>query len=250
MEQQVDGSAALVILDYSNVFPGRSDEDEFATSVQRLRSIAKAIIDRSTASRVLLRLYGGWMQDGRAHSNAASRAQLLTTQADPFPVIADGRVVHGRLELATALLSFPEYVLPDTYRIRGAVPRLILRDGAAPKGCAAADTCPALILKRFTKGPRKLCPVSECPVTCKTAFVHAEQKMVDTHMAADILHAATAHEYEFVAVVSGDSDVVPPLLQAARSVHGRLALAPNSGFMPQHFVHVLRDAGVEIVEAA
>ena len=242
-------SSAIAVVDYSNVLPGRMDEDQPNRSVVRLRSIALSVARISGASHVILRLYGGWMMKGGHQSDAASRALLVATQTDPFPTPMSTGIVNGRFELATSLLSRPDIELPETYRIRGSVPRVRIRDGTKPADCVGESaTCPAVILKRFTRSPRKLCPAENCSVTCEKAFVHNEQKMVDTHMASDILHAANSSDYQFVAIVSGDTDLIPPLLQAAQLNQVPIGLWPITGTMPTDFLDALSRTGVKIIE--
>lgn len=249
MRARIDLTSAMAVVDYSNVLPGQMDVEQPGESALQLRNIAHAIAQASGVSHVLLRLYGGWITKDGVQSRGASRALMTSAAADPFPFRVSNEIVHGRFELATSLLSMPSYELPETYRVRGAVPRIRVRDGAKPSECARDTmTCPASILKRFTKDRRKQCPVEDCIVTCEMAFTHAEQKMVDTHMASDILHAVASNIYSLVAVVSGDTDLVPPLLQAARSSATRIGLMPGAVTMSQELIEVLEQAGVESIE--
>ena len=249
MRARPELASAIGVIDYSNVLPGQMDVEQPDKSALQLRKIARSISQASGASHILLRLYGGWMAKDGVQSSGASRALMTSTAADPFPFRASNEIVHGRFELATSLLSMPSFELPETYRVRGSVPRIRVRDGIRPSDCARDPiACPASILKRFTKDSRKRCPVESCIVTCEMAFTHAEQKMVDTHMASDILHAALSNNYSLVAVVSGDTDLVPPLLQAASSSSTRVGLVAGSVAMSQELVDALEQAGVESIE--
>lgn len=241
-------TSALALVDYANVLPGRTDELEPGHAEVLLRRIAITVAAVNGSERVHVRLYGGWMQ-GLEQSDAASRALIAATKADPFPFTTGGRIVHGRIELATSLLSEPTWHLPSTYRIRGSVPRLRLRDSPLPLGCVRdTATCPAVMLKRFTRKQSKLCPTDSCPVTCEDAFVHAEQKMVDTHMATDLLHAATEGVYGSVVAVTGDTDLVPPLIHSARTTATSMSMLSLVTALPSDFEESLRSFGVSILE--
>lgn len=227
------------------------DEDQPNRSVARLRSIASTVVRLFEADQVILRLYGGWALSNGHQSDAASRALFTSAQAYIFPLPTSAGIVNGRFELATSLLSVPQFELPETYRVRGSVPRIRIRDGATPMHCVGdSESCPAAILKRFTRRPRKLCPMDNCPVTCEQAFLQVEQKMVDTHMASDILFASNSDRYHSIVIISDDTDLVPPLLQAKQSSQVPLALWPIGGTMPVHFLDLLGRAGVTAVEEA
>lgn len=249
MRVRSDATYVMAVIDYSNVLPGRMDEDLPEPSVIRLRNIALTVARVSGASNVLVRLYGGWTMKEGSQSDAASRALLTSAQADPFPIPKQAGFVHGRFELATSLLSVPEFELPETYRVRGSVPRIRIRGGVTPTACIAdSETCPATLLKRFTRHARKKCPAESCTVTCEMAFEHAEQKMVDTHMTSDILYAAQSGEFNSIVVVSGDTDLVPPLLQVASYEHTPVTLIPANVTMPSHIIEALVSKGVKVIE--
>jgi len=243
---------ALGIVDYDNVLPrGSTSGSDQQTAVRRLKEIVETIIHATNVSNVQIRLYGGWTTDGRMATDSASRAMFAAAEANPFPLpSAAGTVVHGDIVLATSLLSYPTYDLPDTYRRKLSPPRLRPSGpGSRPIGCnEAVKGCPAAVLARFTRKGSKVCPVDDCAVLCSEAFISAEQKMVDTHMVADILHASGDGDHDFIATVTGDTDIVPALLQSAvLETNCRLALMPVDDRMPAMFITLLEELGVEIL---
>ncbi len=242
--------SAVILVDLDNVHPPGSTAlagPELRHSLLTLITLACDSVPRIGV--ITVRLYGGWMSGG-VLSRMGSEVAAAMAMADPFPLLhTNGVSVRGTVELATSLLAAPAFVLQDTYRHRGSVPRLRL-SGPIPPGCQRDPVaCPARILKQFTKGPGSLCPADACGVTATSAFVAHEQKMVDTLLSCDLLAAAEDEGISAVFLVSGDTDFVPPLLYAAcrdAFTARRLYLLTPSRDLPDSEAELLRRMGVAV----
>ena len=171
-----------------------------------------------------------------------------------FPMLLHGgRVLRGDISLAaTPISSLTASPLLGTYRRRGSLPRIRSRQ-PFPDACSQSDpTCPAAILRSFTKHSRRACPVGTCSVSASEAFEVHEQKMVDTLLSTDILVAAQhPSTYSVVVVVSGDSDFVPPLLAArVTSDLTFVQLLPSADEASEYAIAILSDVGVEVIEVS
>lgn len=240
--------AVGVLIDFDNFAPPARGLNESALSHALQACLHRALEVHPNADSMEVRLYGGWMSGGLL-SRRGSEVAALVSQIDPFPIVLPGkRILRGSLTLATTLWG-DETVFDDTYRSRGAVPRLRLAGTPVPEGCHEdIKTCPARILKQFTQSAQKACPTHQCPVTAELAFVAHEQKMVDTMLACDLLEMASNGEYSGVSVVTADTDLTPPLLHAARRHATRLQLiSPINNWSPLH-ARLLQKRRVNVIE--
>lgn len=250
----LDENACLVLVDYDNAFPpnAKMQPEEIAVQVERwLRQIASAYRDLRTFE---VRMYGGWYDDQNLSRHGSEVAKIIALMPK-FPIrLSNGQLVRGTIGLATNLLTARDAVpLLGTYRQRGSLPRVRLSAHPYPSGCARIDaTCPAAILRSFTKSTRRECPVDSCGLVSSDAFVLHEQKMVDTLLATDILAAGRLNPgYSLVVVVSGDSDFVPPLLNAREFNTVRfIQLLPRPEEASEYSTRLLAEAGVDVIEGA
>lgn len=246
-EPEVAQTVGLLI-DFDNFAPPAARLTDSSVNHALLECIRRALEFSPHAARVEIRLYGGWMSGGLL-SRRGSEVAALIAQVDPFPLVLPGkRILRGSLTLALSLLG-DVTVLDDTYRNRGAVPRLRLAGTPVPEGCREdLGACPARILKQFTQSSTKTCPAVGCLITARTAFVAHEQKMVDTLLACDLIEMASGDQYSGISVVTADTDLIPPLLHAARRYATPLQLlAPRTNWSPQ-YASLLQDRHVSVRE--
>lgn len=247
--RQDSGNArtVAVLVDFDNVT--RSGGLPNATEMRHglLEHVRTALHMDADVEWVTVRFYGGWRQ-ADALSRSASDVLGLVALAGIFPMVIPRtlRVVRGVVGLATELLSAPRVPLGDTLRRRSGPPRVRLSQTPFPSGCALAhQDCPAKAVARFTKAAGKVCPSSTCNVTAGAAFQTNEQKMVDTLLAADLLHLVNEPHVTGVLVVSSDTDLLPPLVQAAQRHQAPVAnLSDNR--LPASAATSLQSAGVRI----
>ena len=109
-------------------------------------------------------------------------------------------------ELAMAMLEEPGHHLFDTYR-KKAKPGNLRVQTPQMVGCTDAS-CPLPIAKKLLKSGT--CPISTCAITATDLVYRHEQKIVDTMLTCDMIHAPTLN-YDQIILVSGDDDFLPPL---------------------------------------
>lgn len=247
-----ESGTCLVLVDYDNAFPpGRALSDE-EIALEVVHWLQKLSAMHPKVDRFEVRLYGGWYDESDLSRHGGDVARVMTFMPE-FPMsVQGGRILRGHISLAVNPLGASTTApLLGTYRQRGSLPRIRLTRQPYPDACAQIDaSCPAAILRSFTKHSRRECPVDSCSLVASDAFVVHEQKMVDTLLATDILTAGRPpSDYAMVVVVSGDSDFVPPLLAAKLISEIRLVqLVPRVEEASDYATAVLSDAGVEIFE--
>ena len=157
-----------------------------------------------------IRIYGGWYE-GPAMTQ---RAQELTVAiGKEFPAIIrvprqSGGVIAlaTNAELAMAMMEEPGHHLFDTYRKKGKPGNLRVQR-PAEVGCT--DTaCPLPLAKKLLKSGK--CPTSSCSVAADDLVYRHEQKIVDAMLTCDMIYAPTQN-YQYLILVSGDDDFLPPL---------------------------------------
>ncbi|SMO55592.1 hypothetical protein SAMN06266982_10686 [Propioniciclava tarda] len=201
------------LIDADNFFYRDDQDGAWArhTLIRLLRDCTSLFGD---VSRVAIRLYGGWQQGGLATTGASKIRQTMAL-AFPFPLVLDGKIIHGTWDLAQSLLSHPHIQFGDTLRERQAPPRLRLAKAPCPDGCAGAvDTCPPRLLQKMTRAGSKVCPTIGCEVRTAEMFTTREQKQVDTLLTADLLQLASL-AHPAIVCLSDDTDFVPGLIASS-----------------------------------
>jgi hypothetical protein len=248
-----DGSqlqpSALVLVDYDNLYP-EPPEDPISLLRHDFAAIARVLSDVvPNLELISIRLYGGWTHAARL-SRHASDVQSIIGAADPFPMVHPQRptVLHGSIELAVRLLCLPTVDLPDTVRPHLGLPHTRLAGAPVPMGCVQHPaTCPATILRRFTRKGGGQCPSFGCPVTNRTAFVRLEQKMVDTMITCDALHACQHDGHAAMLVLTADIDLMPCLMAAAAMQTSKVHVGPARHWDPSER-EALESVGAGVLE--
>lgn len=196
----------VVLLDYDNV-PAALRGDDLPAFVRRvLSALPRAVLPDGAHARC--RLYGGWYEEDRLSGRARDLADAIR-DAFPsdlrFPSPEGTRTVPVFVELALSMSIDERLHLFHTYRPRGA-PR-----GLAPRrlpfaGCARPGECPLVPAHHLLAHGN--CPALSCEVAPSEVFRRAEQKLVDTMLTADLIHAARGGRAQ-VAVVTNDDDLWP-----------------------------------------
>lgn len=192
---------------------------------------------------ISVRLYGGWTERG-ALSQDASMVAAHIADVDPFPIPAGSHLVHGEIHLATTLSMCPGVELGDLFRTRQGPPRLRLANRPRPAGCADSDGCAAKALQKFTERGSRQCPSPGCTVTAGAAFSTRQQKMVDTLMACDLLDFAHDPDVVAISVVTADTDLMPPLVQALALRRPTVVLQTNLPYWPSGQLSTLERCGL------
>lgn len=177
--------------------------------------VTKALIqiplnDVTARAKCDVRIYGGWYEGNQITRLAEDIA--IQIQRD-FPAIirlpkGEGGYINvsTTAELAVALLQEPGHHLFNTYRKKGR-PSNIRVQAQSNVGCVDPDCVLPLMKKLISKGN---CPKQGCGVTASDLVYRHEQKIVDTMLSCDLIHAANEDTNRII-LVSGDDDFIPPL---------------------------------------
>jgi hypothetical protein len=211
------GDQHLLLVDYGTAF---HDLDVGARDRHRDRLVefvtAAVGQERGARSRVEIRVYGGWLREGEVttlHDQVA--AALNDGEIFPLSNRSLGQTVFGAVTLAKSLLISPGVLLDQTLRPRPGLTRTSLHPDLDRDNCADQPNCTARSIMRYCRNSRRACEVADCGETPFTMFARFEQKMIDTMLTCDLLHAASSELWESITLISTDTDFIPPLLQAS-----------------------------------
>lgn len=246
------GGVCLVAVDYDNAFPPSTEFTPEEIS-QRMTTWLQLLETRlPTIGQFEIRLYGGWYDDLDLSRKGSEVAAVLPLFPQFPRVLPTGRILRGTIEMAGAPLFGPTAPLLETYRVRGTLPRVRVAPRPLPESCAheASASCPAMVLKSFTRHGTRECPVEACSSRASDVFVSHEQKMVDTMIATDVVAASlTPDGYEAIVVISGDSDFVPPMLTAHRLGAAHIIqICPRDDERADRATALLKAEGVTVIE--
>jgi uncharacterized LabA/DUF88 family protein len=203
-----DPLLAIVFIDYDNLLPRQKNAG--------IRDVVTKVLvqlpwDQSlTWGSCEIRVYGGWYEGDQI----TRMAQDLTVELQrDFPAIV--RVPVGKranltlkvnAELAVSLLQEPGHHLFNTYRRKGK-PSNVRVEKPTDVGCVDVACVLPQMKQLLSKGS---CPKVGCSVTnCELVYRH-EQKIVDTMLTCDLIHAVDRVSGRVI-LVSGDDDFLPPL---------------------------------------
>lgn len=203
---------AIVFIDYDNLLPGQKQAGILDVVTKVLVQVPwNPSLKRGNCE---VRVYGGWYEG----SQITRLAQDVTVEMQrDFPAIIripvdDGGVLalSTNAELAVALLQEPGHHLFNTFRRKGK-PRNVRVEKPADVGCVDADCLLPQVRQLLRRGD---CPKDGCMVTsCDLVYRH-EQKIVDTMLTCDLIHAVDRVSGRVI-LVSADEDFLPPLRTAA-----------------------------------
>lgn len=204
----------VVLIDYENIYYGKDSTKE------RLCYDFSAVLDRlweDDIDYIEIRLYDGWRTDAH-YTQKANRVSSIIEQveAEIFPVIKNGWKAFGSIELATSQYGF-DFEWENTLAIKSGVHRLSINDKEADGNrCRDSLSCPIQMISKASKGEIVSCPMETCETVNFNKLVRREQKMVDAMIASDMFEYTLDEEYKTVAIVSGDTDMLPSLLMVSK----------------------------------
>lgn len=206
----------IVIIDFDNYFGSdfnkiTSEKIEFS-----FKEVVKLCEQKFTDyNSIHIRLYGGWFKETTLTKQASGVQQLLHN-VNVFPKVTENKVVNGKIELATSLHIKPDFVWAHTHKETDGVKRIRLNHDSIDTVCKDnRNTCPKYILYKFTDSKNKKCSVNDCVNLQKHVFKGAEQKMVDTLIACDIISVCEDDNVLGLLVISDDQDHLPSLAVAS-----------------------------------
>lgn len=195
-----------VFIDYDNLTDAQQNNGILDVATRALMQIP---IDRDvTRIKCSVRVYGGWYEDTQMTRKAQDVSSIL--QQD-FPSVirlssTSGNSVWVTIngELALATLEEPGHHLFDTFRRKGK-PRNIRVKTESDVSCSDSECVRPLIKKLLRTGH---CPKQGCSTT--NIVFRIEQKLVDTMLTCDLIHASSEGHTKII-LVSGDDDFLPPI---------------------------------------
>jgi hypothetical protein len=162
---------------------------------------------------------------------------LISELGDSFPTIIRVPTVRGHIcslatqaSLAFSLLVEPGHHLLDTYR-RKRVPYNVRSVDPATLGCSVED-CPLSVIPRLWKTHE--CPAAGCSFQLHDVLFRNEQKLVDTMLTCDVIHAVGQFN-DWIVVVSGDDDLLPAIRTALLRGVPVLRVHPAALIKPANF---------------
>lgn len=202
------GTTFAVFIDYDNL--SQSQKTAGIVDVLTKALLQVSLQDVSARARCDIRVYGGWYE-GSLMTRLAQDVSIEIQREFPkiirLPVAGGGPVmVSANAELAVALLQEPAHHLFNTYRRKGK-PANVRVEGQTNVGCTDS-TCVLPLMKKLLKNGN--CPKAGCGVAVGNLVYRHEQKIVDTMLSCDLIHAASFPEVRII-LVSGDDDFLPPL---------------------------------------
>jgi hypothetical protein len=237
---------AVFLVDFGNCYPNIEDVSASQMTHDILEVLGVVLQRYPAMDRCDIRVYGGWRTEGSLTAYA-SRVSALLGAAFDFPISVGGRLLHGEAILATSLLGYPAVVFEETHRSRSGLPHVRLASGQ-PVGCVEHPSdCPVMNLRRFTRSAGVQCTVVNCPVLSGTAFRTSEQKMVDNHIGCDLQEVADEYVAAVAVVISGDTDLLPPIVRAALRRPGAIVCASIEEELPDYFAAMLERVGVPVL---
>jgi len=206
----------VILIDYDNYF----GSDVSKISAEQMEFSLKEMIllcesEFSDFNFVQIRLYGGWYKE-TTFTKVASEVQQLLSQVNVFPKVTSKGILNGSIELATSLHIKPEFIWGYTHKETQGVKRIRINHECADELCKDnRTTCPKYLLYKFTHSKERRCGVDGCENLQKNVFKGAEQKMVDTLIACDVISASEDDAIIGVLVISDDQDHLPSLALAS-----------------------------------
>lgn len=201
-------SAFAVFIDYDNLSPLQKQAGVLDVVTRAMLQIPlDSVYERI---RCDVRIYGGWYEG--AQITRMAQDVVVQIQSD-FPAIVRipktgiGYVrVLMNAELAVSLLQEPGHHLFNTYRRKGK-PANIRVENPQVVGCADVS-CVLPMMKKLLRSGN--CPKAGCGIKTGNLVYRDEQKIVDTMLSCDLIHAARSDVSQII-LVSGDDDFLPPL---------------------------------------
>lgn len=189
-KRRVSGRSVEMLIDYDNVHEIRRKRG--------VMHIIEAILSRLPASllpaavSVSVRLYGGWFQDRKPSPEARKLYREIALHFPAVIVLHRNGIPHPvrtTVALARSLSIAPHKMLTHTFRVRNAPSNLNARHFPF-SGCIHVTACPLSGMHHLLRNQN--CPDVQCTVGINDTMTRPEQKMVDSMLIVDMIHAVPA----------------------------------------------------------
>lgn len=178
-----------------------------------------------------VRVYGGWYE---ASTMTQIAQDLSVSIQNDFPAIIRvptglGLALTVSAELAMAMTEEPSHHIFNTFRKKGK-PNNVRVLTPNDVGCASSQ-CALGLAKRLIRTGK--CPVAGCNIPNNDLVYRSEQKIVDTMLTCDLLYFSMQN-YDYIMLISGDDDFLPPIRTALirGSTIFRIHPIPNNQRIP------------------
>lgn len=244
-------NSGVVIVDFDNVFKRDIAEYSYLDIELFLKDIVRTTTHEIENLRYIeIRLYGGWYR-GDILTPRASMLQQYLSAIRIFPkIISDQVIIKGHIEIATTLIVSPNLLFENTLREKNGIARIRVKNEYMSAECSRSpNQCPVKILSKFTKDKSKVCGLNDCSVIHSEIIKGYEQKMVDTMMACDTLYIIQDENINGIFLVSNDTDIIPPLIQAKLTrQQGNVFLVHQTNYLPSQYQNILDQVQVQLIE--
>jgi uncharacterized LabA/DUF88 family protein len=197
-----------ILVDYDNLMLNQKSAGLVDVATRVLMQLPPLVAQARGACE--MRLYGGWYEE--ATMTKLAQELSVAIQVD-FPTIIRVPNQSGgttpiavNASLAVALSEEPAHLLFNTFRKKGR-PSNVRVQNPQDAGCTK-DDCALTLLEKILKNGK--CPSSSCTATSNNLVYRSEQKLVDTMLACDLLHAQM-QGLDYIVLVSDDDDFIPPV---------------------------------------
>lgn len=244
-------NSGVIIVDFDNIFKKEITEYSYLDIEFFLKDVLRtATYEIENLRYVDIRLYGGWYR-GDILTQRASILQQYLSLIKIFPkIVSDQVIIKGSIEIATTLIVSPSLLFENTLREKNGIARIQVKNEKMSAECSKNPSqCPVKILHKFTKEKSKVCGLNSCTVIHSEIIKGYEQKMVDTMMACDTLFIIQDERIIGIFLVSNDTDVIPPLIQAKiTKQQGNVFLVHQPNYLPSQYQNILNQVQVQLIE--
>ena len=207
--------------------------------------LSKSLIINSVSNEELrFRFYDGWRDELGGTTQLRDLVNLYLKESYSTRRKIEGKLIRIFASLAEAPVFLPNAIFPGTIRtIRGLPPhQIVLLDSNSytciQKGCTLSST-----LDWLRKGK---CPKQDCKLALSDFIGHKLQKLVDCHIASDLI--SLAHYGEDISLVSMDTDFIPPLISASALNVKVYWICTENNSLFEGYKSILCDSNVEVIE--
>jgi hypothetical protein len=193
-------------IDYDNLNTDKKERGILALATKAL--LAHKMPTTDTTGRCDVRIYGGWYE--RTVLTRLAQ-ELIAEIGRDFPAVLPVRNENNltvklpvSAELARSLEAEPNHHIFNTFRQKS-TPRTLKCSEPSSQGCSDAK-CPLTCLPSLFE--MEQCPQPGCSITLNQLLHRREQKLVDTMIACDMIHASRLR-CDLVILISSDDDLLP-----------------------------------------
>lgn len=190
------------------------------------------------------RFYDGWRDELGHATQIRSLVNLHLKNAYSTRRRIAGKVIRIFAELAEGPINNPELIFPWTIRISSGLPSFTLLFSDLPPASCFRTECTLTSVKYWLRTGR--CPDHPgCKILLSDFIKYRHQKLVDCHIASDLL--ILAYQGENVSLTSMDTDFIPPLITAGKIMKKIFWICTGNNLLPENYKNLIKDFNVEVL---